>query len=185
MAEKAKVAKDHSKQVNLLSELIDKKIEVRVSGLESTVTKLFRLFKNMKQHSSPKKVAELEKGFNHLKEAMEDFNVKALEEDIFRKFAEFNRKLSHSVEGQNSVIENLEIEFSALRKSFEDFEVFGKELEEADIIALKRDVESLKTKAEWLELELSRLNTRPLTERVEELENRLRTMRIVQPTIIE
>jgi uncharacterized coiled-coil protein SlyX len=185
-AAKKKKPHEHSrKQAKLLADLIDKKIDSRVSGLESTVTKMFRLFKKMSKSASPRRIMKLESEIRKTKEMLEDLDVKDLEKDVFGRVEQISRDISKSLEEQRKSIENTEIELSALKKSLDDFQSYEKGFIKMDTANLLRDVESLKTKTQWLELELEKINIRPLMERLDELEARLNSLRISQPMIIE
>jgi len=185
MKKKLKASKHQDRQARILSELIDKKIEARISGFESTMTKMFRLFKKMKQSTSPKKMVEFEKELKSVKDVLEDFDVKNLEEDVFKQFSRSSSDAAKTIETQKKDIEEIEIELSAVKKSLSDFQIFEKEFTGLDISNLKKDIESLKVKSHWLEMELEKLSIRPLLEKMNELESRISTIRLSHPTIIE
>lgn len=180
-----RAAKHQGKQAKLLTELIDKKIEARVAGLESTVTKMFKLFKKIKTTSSPKKMLDLEKELKSMKNVIEDFNVKSLEEDIFKQFDVIKRDSTKSIENQKNTIEDMGIELSSVKKDLETFQDFEKEFTEMDLKNIRNDIEAIKQKTEWVESEVERINLSPLLERIDELENRISNMKLSQPMIIE
>lgn len=180
-----KVTRHQDKQAKLLSELIDTKIEARAARIERTVAKLYKLFKYTKASTSPKRMNALERRVASLKEVLEDFNVKNLEGDIFKRFNQINKTIATSLEEQRKTIENTEIEISTLKKNLDEFQTFDKEFMNLDTASLKRDIESLKTKTQWLELEMEKMNIRPLLEKIRELEARIDALKLSQPMIIE
>lgn len=179
------VAEQPDKQAKLLAELVDKKIEARVSRIESTVAKMYKLFKKIKETSSSQRVDKVESEMQALKQILDDFNVKNLEEDIFKQFNEINKKISLSLDSQKASIEKSEIELSSLKKSLEEAQELQKDIKGLDVKRMKQDVESLKTKTQWIELEFEKMDLRPLIDRINELEARIDAFRISQPMVIE
>jgi len=155
------VKKESKKQAALLAKLIDKKVGMKFSLLEKKVNLLSKEMKKI----SPTKVQKIEKEFYTMKEFLEDFNVKKLEEDIFKEFNVINRKLSHSLEERKEQIEH------PPKKKFSSRE--------------QQDIESLKSKTHWLEIEVDKLNLHEVMEKIDEIEARLDRFRIANPMIIE
>jgi uncharacterized protein YukE len=180
-----KMPKPPNKQAKILAELIDKKIDSRVSRMEANMAKMLRLFKRLKSTASPMKIQKLEKEIQSLKEILEDFNVKSLEEDIFKHFNEINKKVSESIDKDRESLANMEIELAALKRKLGDAEGIEDELHGLDVKSIRKDIESLKTKAHWVELEMEKIHIRPLIDRIDELEARVNAFKLSQPMVIE
>ena len=176
-----KVAKQHDKQASILTALIDKKIDAKFSVLEDQITKMFRILKVLKKKTDTKRIDIIEKEVSTIKETLEDINLKSLEEDVFKKFQELNSEIKNSLKTQKMEMAKMSSESSKLKKGMHE----AKSTPEADMKNLARKVEALKTKSEWFELELEKVNIRELHERIDELQARLSAIRISQPLIIE
>lgn len=160
-----------SKQAKLLADMIDKKIEAKVAPLERSLAKMLRLIKALKA-TSPKRVAAIENEINSIKELLDEFNVKSLEEDVFRQFNKLNKKITASLQEQRASIEAAKAEASTLKSPG---------LQEN----ITQDMEALKTKTQWLEIEMEKFNLGALMERIDELEARLDAFKLSSPMIIE
>lgn len=165
-----------SKQAQLLAELIDTKIDARISPIEDTLSKMFKLLKRVKETAAPAKVMELENEILSIKEVLEDLNVGGLEEDVSSRFGQLSKKLLSSIKEHDAAIEDLEIKISSTKQ-----ESPGPKGSPDS----QRDIESLKTKTHWLEMELEKLNLKPLIAKINELESRINTLKLQQPMIIE
>jgi len=180
------MAEEHSiRQAKLLTDLVERKIEARISELERTVTRMFSLFKKMKESSSPRKMARLERDVNTIREALEEMDLKSIEADIFKRFNKLNGEMAKALEEQRKTIENTEIELNELRKGVDDFHSYEKGFINLDTEKLLRDMEALKTKTEWIELEVEKMNFRPLIDKMSEIEAMLNKLKLSHPMIIE
>ena len=176
-----------SSEARLLAEMVDKRIEARVAGLETTVQKIYVLFKKLKESSAQKRLAEMEKEFNSIKAILKEIDPKGLEADVFKRIGENQRKITQSIEDNRRAIGQLRDELSGSAVPFPKMAPAprkeGSESISSD--SLIRDLESLKTKTKWLELEMEKMNTPAILEKIKELENRINSIRISQPMIIE
>lgn len=168
----------HNKQARLLAALIDKKIESKFSVLEASVSRLSKEVKALQ----PARVRALEKDVKTIKDFLEDFNVKNLEEDIFKEFNEINQKLSAALSKQKSTLSTAAVDVEKLRKDVQE----AKAYESSNPKRMLQDMESLKTKTHWLEQQLDqRTDHHLLLERIEELERKLANLKVSHPMIIE
>ena len=178
-----KKEKKHSKNTptKLLSQLIDKKIEARATRTERTLRKMYAVLKTMKSSHAPSRIHKLEQEVASLHRVLDDFNVKDMEDDIFKQFNKINATITETMNKQEATIKKAEAELLHLRHELRSTQ----RQEHQELSPIIRDLESLKTKTEWVELEFEKLDIQPLLDRLNEIEARIDAMRLSSPTIIE
>lgn len=180
-----KIVQKPERQASLISQLIDRKIETKVSYLESQMMRVLRIVKAVREATSPARMQALEKDIAHLKSILEDFNLKSLEEDIFRKLGSMNRTVEAALSEQKKEIGRTEERLASLKDTLSLVRKTEEKFESFEPKQLRQQIESLKTKVQWMELEMEKVNVTGLLDRIDELESRLDALRISQPTIIE
>ena len=76
-------------------------------------------------------------------------------------------------------------EIEDLKKGTENMEKLGGQFKSFDLGELRRDLEIIKTKQEWIENNIERIDIKPLMRKMEELEHRIRVIRVSTPIIVE
>ncbi len=147
-----------------VSKLIDKRLTDEVKELHERVEK-------MSQRVSPADAK--------LTTLIRDSEDKDKEmEKIKASLKEMEYKKEHD-------IESLEIEINALNSKLGSMTTSVKGMEGAGAVGVLRDLEILKTKAEWLESTVQKFDLNPIYEKIQELEERLRSAGGYSPVVIE
>jgi hypothetical protein len=108
------------------------------------------------------------------------------ESDEREKELEKIKESLHDIESRSGKdLESLEIELKALTSKLSSTTTSVKGMEGAGVTDITRDLEILKTKAEWLESTVQKFDLKPIYEKIEELEDRLRTHGGYSPMVIE
>jgi len=147
-----------------VSKLIDKRLADEVKELHERVEKM-----NQRVSPADAKLTTLIRDSEDKDKEME--KIKA-------SLKEMEYKSEHD-------IESLEIEINALNSKLGSMTTSVKGMEGAGAVGILRDLEILKTKAEWLESTVQKFDLKPIYEKIQELEERLRSAGGYSPVVIE
>jgi hypothetical protein len=98
-------------------------------------------------------------------------------DDRDREIEKMKAKVKELEETAGKGFEDLEVEVKAMTSKLGSMHGSVKGMEEAGTAGVMRDLEILKTKAEWLESTVQKFDLKPLYARLEELEDMMRTGR--------
>ncbi|MBI4021174.1 MAG: hypothetical protein HY369_02945 [Candidatus Aenigmarchaeota archaeon] len=102
------------------------------------------------------RIEQLERAVNDLKEALEDLNLASLEQDLVRQLQELENRVA--------TIERRPAPSGA---------------------APAQDLEPLRVKLQWLEMQIDKMDSRSLAEKVDELERKIDRLKVAAPYVIE
>lgn len=176
-----KTEKQYDKQTRLFIELIDKKINARMGKIDRTVKRLIEIVRSFK--NTPPAVEALKKELDDLKGVIADFNVKELENEVFTKVNDITSSTETALGKQEKLAAHVQSEVEAMRNDLAG--LHKTVVNAAAMKSVAHDIEALKTKSQWLELEVEKLNISPLLDRINEIEARIDALKISQPYIIE
>jgi chromosome segregation ATPase len=106
-------------------------------------------------------------------------------EGIHRRLEKTERALKESRERHEEQLEEIRRSISVLEKRLDDVKDIEAELRKLDLRHLRRDMESLRTKAQWIEQRIENLSLEPLLERLGEMEAAIKTLKLSSPIIVE
>lgn len=147
-----------------VSKLLGDRIKKQLDGLEEKVNKLDNIVK-----PSGAKLTTLLRDFDEAKREMEK------EKDVLKNMQENNKNET----------ESLSIELKALNTRIDSFDKSVKGMESVGISDVMRDLEILKTKADWLESTIHKLDLTQIYQRMDEIEEMMHSQRGYSPHVIE
>jgi ribosomal protein L9 len=147
-----------------VNRLVDKKISRQLTDLNNKVDKMDKMVSpaDAKLRLVIKDIEDRERELDALKRSMKEMQSKYKED-----------------------LESLEIELKTMTSRMGSVHTSVKSMEGAKTPDLMRDLEILKTKAEWLESTVQKFNLKPIYERLQELEEKIRTSHGYSPIVIE
>ncbi len=160
--------------------------------MESEIDKLFQeVLKNKEKISEilalRKEVELLKKGMDSLKREVKKSREDI--EDMVRSETDgMEKNLEKRIEAipeiQNSIKE-IRASINSLSGRMNDIEKRSEEIKGLDIPGLKRDVEALKEKSRWLEESVEAIDMKRIMDMMKEVENRIESLRVSSPLVIE
>ena len=185
------------KQLSQLEEKIDAKVrevedlkrEVVESAVEQLLAQPAAAGKFVEQRSA-KQVSDLESRIRKLEAYASSLDSKAT--SAVRETGERDREmdrirmaLKEADVRTKKDLESMEIEVKAMAARLGTASTSLKQMEGTGVTGVTRDIEILKTKLEWLESTMQKFELRPLMDKVDELEEKIRTAGRAQPFVIE
>ncbi len=147
-----------------VSKLIGEKLKTQLNDLQQKVNKMENVVK-----PSDAKLTTLLKDFDEAKRDLEK------ERETLKGMQEKNRM----------DFDSLSVDLRALNTKLSSFEKKTGDIEAAGITGLMRDLEILKTKTQWLESTIHKLDLNQIYQKIEDLEDRMNIHRGHSPHVIE
>jgi DNA repair exonuclease SbcCD ATPase subunit len=147
-----------------VSKLIGDKLKSQLDELQRKVSQLDNVVK-----PSDAKLTTLLKDFDGAKRELEK------EKQILKDMQEKNKM----------DLESLAVELKALNTKVSSFEKKTKDIEATGLSGVARDLEILKTRTDWLESTLHKLDLDQIYQKIEDLEDRMHVQRSYSPHVIE
>jgi hypothetical protein len=142
-----------------------------------------RFFDSKKENTSFRD--NMVRDFDRLRSELSSIDMSAFEaevrNDLQRTAANIRKEISDEHKGFDSIVSRM----TAIEQSFHELERMKNFMETVDIRGLRRDMEVVKTRQKWVEEGLEHLNIVPLHDKLTEIENKVKNLRSVEPTIIE
>ena len=131
------------------------------------------------------KILMLKREMEMLMGELESSKVKKLEEELERSIGNLKSRIAGvAVESKGTdVVFDSEIE--KLKKDIETMREIEKHIRGLNLQEIRRDMEIIKTKQEWIENNIERIDIKPLLRKMEELEHRIRVIRVSSPIVVE
>lgn len=114
-------------------------------------------------------------------------DFKALEEGLYKEFDKLRSFLKDQTDTQAKHVDSMEKDLNAAKTLRNEVEKLRKQVGPGaeDAEALAKRIDALKTKEEWVETELLKVDLTPLYDKVKELENQMLKLNISMPVILE
>ncbi len=128
------------------------------------------------------KILMLRREMEMLRSELESSSVKRLQEGFHRDVSNIKSQLNKVIIDGRGLEERISSEMEELKSGMEAPKPGGPGI---NVEELKRDLEIIKTKQEWIENNIERIDIKPLLMKMEELEHRIRVMRVSSPIVLE
>ncbi len=132
-----------------------------------------------------KKIRMFGKELEMLRSQVEDSNVKKFEEKFQREMGAMKSQVNKVIIDGKGLEERLSSEMEDLKNGPGIPKPEGGQVKGPDMEELRRDLEIIKTKQEWIENNIERIDIKPLLRKMEELEHKMRVIRVSSPIILE
>ncbi len=106
-------------------------------------------------------------------------------QDIFAQLNKLNDFVYETTQKNSSQEKKIENELRQAKRDSEQIKILSEIIENLDAESLLRDIESMKTKSQWLEQKIEKLNLKGLYDKIEELEHTLRLLKVSSPYVVE
>ena len=137
---------------------------------------------------SVQKVREMEdmKGeIEELDARMKGIDFEGLTHEIYKQFEKMNVSINESEVRASDFMEKLKVEMKVLEDKIGEAAQAKEHVDNLDITTIRRDMESLKQKSQYIEQNLENVNLEPIMTLIKEVENKVETLRVSSPLIIE
>ncbi len=131
------------------------------------------------------KVLMLRREIEMLRGELESSKVRKLEGEFQRNIGNLKSQLNKVIIDGKGLEERLGSEIEILKKETGDLGKTGEHVKGLNIEELRRDLEIIKTKQEWIENNIERIDMKPLLRKMEELEHKIRLIRTSSPIVLE
>ncbi|MBI4020060.1 MAG: hypothetical protein HY367_01900 [Candidatus Aenigmarchaeota archaeon] len=119
------------------------------------------------------------------KKENEALDIDAIRNEFANQFEKINSAIKTSLSKNNELRENMEIELKTLKALMGQSEAFERQAKEVDLKGMRRDMEAVKTKLQFLERHMENMDLKGVIEKLGELEDKLKGLRSGTPVIIE
>lgn len=177
-----------------LSAKFDKKFDKKIGELRKELEKplgedrMEILYDElMKMHNEFRQgVREIKQWRDEVQSMKKDFEGDAsLGGGVKKKLSHMDRNIKEILAESERERERLEADITEVKQLLRELADVRNQMKSLDIAGLRRDLESVRTKQEWLEKSLDGFDLEPLKERLKELEHKLSMMRVSSPLVIE
>jgi hypothetical protein len=111
--------------------------------------------------------------------------VKMVDDRIAAQIERMKSAMGEGGTKSREEIDRMSGTINELRREVEELKKIKNAINASDLSGLRRDIESLKEKSEWIEKQVENVDIEPLYELVKELEDRMSSRRVTSPVIIE
>ena len=131
------------------------------------------------------KLKELEADVKELGSKLNKIDFKGLSQEIYTQFDKMNQGINESDKKIDDVIEKLNVEVNALKEQMKDVNTSKEHVEKLDIPNIRRDMEVLKQKSQYLEKHFESIDFQPIVDMVKDVENKVMGLQSSSALIIE
>jgi hypothetical protein len=127
---------------------------------------------------------DLQKDFKQLEKSQSMVINEDLAE-VYVNIQKMNERIHENLREVTKRIDDFELKAKSIKELAERLDKNQKEVEDVDIKDMRRDIEVLKQKMDWIEEGIDKINVKPIFERIEEIEHMMQTFKVSNPVIIE
>lgn len=131
------------------------------------------------------KVLMLRREIEMMRGELDSSRTRKLEEEFERRLGKLKSEIAEVAVEHQSKEEVFDSDIRGLKKAVKDMRPFGGQSGRIDVDELRRDLEIIKTKQEWIENNIERIDIKPLLRKIEELEHRIRVITVSSPIVLE
>lgn len=131
------------------------------------------------------KILMLRREIDMVRGALESSKVKKLEEEFESRLGKLKSEIAEVSVERQSQDEVFDAEIKKLKRGMEGFGRLGEQAQGPKLGDILRDLEIIKTKQEWIENNIERIDIKPILRKMEELEHRIRVINVSSPIVLE
>ncbi len=148
---------------NIMKEIetLRKQVEENRSKIESISSKDLKNYKKLKEH-------EVEDIVNF------QSRLEKMHEDMKEDFEKAKEQM-----------EEFQAKMKAFEKDIEEIKKIEDDIKKLDLKQIRREIEILKTKEQWIEHTFENIDIRPVVEKMEEIEHKIDRLKATSPFVIE
>ena len=119
------------------------------------------------------------------KKRIEKIDFEGLSQEMYKQFERMNGLIKENDEQSDDSIEKLNVELKTLSEKIDEFNKAREHIEKLDIPNIRRDIEIIMQKNQYIENQLHSIDVQPLVSMVREVDSKLRTLESSSAMIIE
>jgi chromosome segregation ATPase len=120
-----------------------------------------------------------------LRMRIDKIDFQGLTKEIYNQFEKMNSSIRESEKKTDDLVEKMNVEIKTLREKMEETSQAKEHVEGLEVSHMKRDMESLKQKSQYIEQHLERVDVKPIVEMIQEVERKVDSLRASSALIIE
>ncbi len=156
----------------------------RVKKMENEMRSLqLKVVKFMQEASKAKETAENTEKWR--REAFGNIDIKNFAERLDGRIAELEENMKNISDRREDGMEKIRRQIGSLEKGQEGVKELEEEMHRLDLKQLRRYIEKLMAKTEWIEGNIERIDLDPVLEKIAEMESRMKVLKYSFPIIIE
>jgi hypothetical protein len=164
-----------------LREISNIKLDVARQGQECS--QMFREINSIKQRL--KSLDGMKSELKSLGRMAERMDFQGLTKEIYNQFDKMNNGIKESGKRTDDLSERFNVEIKTLKEKMGEVDRSKEQIESLDIANVRRDMESLKQKLQYIEQNLDRFDFKPVMEMIKEVDNKINNLRASSALIIE
>ena len=131
------------------------------------------------------KIDEMKSSVESLKSRIDKIDFKGLSEDIYNQFEKMNTGIKDTDKRNDDAVEKLNVEIKTLREKMNEVSNAKEHVDNLDITNIRRDMEIIKQKNQFLEQHLERVDIRPIVDMIKDVELKVNNLQASSALIIE
>ncbi len=157
------------------------KLDVARQGQE--LSQISREIGDIKQHL--KNLDDMKSELRSLGARTEKTDFQGLTQEIYSQFEKMNSSIRESEKRTDDLAESFNVEVKTLKEKMGEATQAKERVDGLDISNIRRDMESLKQKSQYIEQHLDKFDVEPIVEMIREVENKVNNLRASSALIIE
>ena len=156
------------------------------SDVTRTETEMTRFLEEVRESVVKlRKMEEMIPEVGRLKKRLNEVDFSGLSQEIYSQFEKMNISIKESEEKTNEFMEKIRVEMKTVHEKASDATDSKEHVENLDVAGLRRDLEALKQKNQYIESHLERVDISPVVELIKEVENKVEAIKSTSALIIE
>jgi prefoldin subunit 5/Rieske Fe-S protein len=131
------------------------------------------------------KIDEMKSSVESLKSRIDKIDFKGLSEDIYSQFEKMNTGIKGTDKRTDDAVEKLNVEIKTLNEKMNEVSNAKEHVDNLDITNIRRDMEIIKQKNQFLEQHLERVDIRPIVSMIKDVELKVNNLQASSALIIE
>jgi predicted nucleic acid-binding Zn-ribbon protein len=120
-----------------------------------------------------------------MKMRMDKIDFPGLTQEIYNQFENMNSNIKEFEKRTDDLAEKTNVELKTLKEKLDEAKQAKEHVDNLDISNIRRDMESLKQKSQYIEQHIEKVDIRPIVEMIKDVENKVSTLRASSALIIE
>ncbi len=169
-------------KINMKGELLELKTAIEANEISKFLGAI------RKNRESIERIENRIRDFERIKKALMEMKKPVKEkvtEEIFREFEKINEAIEQNAAKNNKFYKKINNWAGNVNTKIEELKKLEILFKKMNAEHMTRDMESLKTKMQWLEENIEKINLKPLYTKIKEIEQELRATHVASPLVIE
>jgi len=130
-------------------------------------------------------IQELKPKIDSLMTKTSNIDFEGLTREIYNQFEKMNSSIKDQEKKTDDLVEKMNVEMKTLKEMMGDSHVAKEHVENLDITSIRRDMEALKQKSQYIEQHIERVDVEPLVRMIQDVENKVESLKASSALIIE